>query len=65
MVDLAGNDRKTIVERAKAMILSPTAAGLAEFADDPRWDKGANADVRPWTDDYVNLFGAVWRHMNR
>ncbi len=49
----------------EAMILSPTAAGLAEFADDPRWDKGANADVRPWTDDYVNLFGAVWRHMNR
>ncbi|MGQ2991333.1 MAG: fused MFS/spermidine synthase [Brevundimonas sp.] len=49
----------------EAIILSPTAAGLAEFTNDPRWDRGANADVRPWTDDYVNLFGAVWRHMNR
>ena len=49
----------------EAIILSPTAAGLAEFQTDPRWNAGETADVRPWTDDYVNLFGAVWRHMNR
>ena len=49
----------------EAIILSPTAAGLAEFQTDPRWNAGETTDVRPWTDDYVNLFGAVWRHMNR
>ncbi len=47
----------------EAIILSPTAAGLAEFVNDPRWDKGDMNKVRPWTDDYVNLFGSVWRHI--
>ena len=49
----------------EALIISPTADGLAEFADDPRWNAGETTDVRPWTDDYVNLAGAVWRHMRR
>lgn len=49
----------------EALIISPTADGLAEFAEDPRWNAGQSSDVRPWTDDYVNLAGAVWRHMRR
>ncbi len=45
----------------EALILSPTDAGLAEFRADPRWTAPADTDVRPWTDDYVNLFGSLWR----
>jgi hypothetical protein len=47
----------------EALILSPTPQGLAEFADDPRWERLPDPKVRPWTDDYVNLFGSLWRHL--
>lgn len=47
----------------EALILSPTEAGLAEFVADRRWNQLAPTDVRPWTDDYVNLFGSLMRHM--
>jgi SAM-dependent methyltransferase len=47
----------------EALILSPTEAGLAEFRADPRWLQPAPSRVRPWTDDYVNLFGSVLRQM--
>jgi SAM-dependent methyltransferase len=46
----------------EAMILSPTEAGLAGFRSDPRWAVLPATKVKPWTDDYVNLFGALWRH---
>jgi SAM-dependent methyltransferase len=45
----------------EAMILSPTEAGMADFAADPRWRVLAPTEVRPWTDDYVNLFGSLVR----
>ena len=45
----------------EALILSPTQAGLADFRRDPRWRTVARTSVRPWTDDYVNLFGSLWR----
>ena len=45
----------------EALILSPTAQGLADFSRDPRWTAPGQTSVRPWTDDYVNLFGALWR----
>ncbi|CAL1691572.1 hypothetical protein MMB232_01716 [Brevundimonas subvibrioides] len=46
----------------EAIILSPTEAGLARFRSDPRWAVLPDTDVKPWTDDYVNLFGSLWRH---
>ncbi|MFC5343803.1 spermidine synthase [Brevundimonas staleyi] len=49
----------------EALILSPTDAGLAEFRGEPQWQTIADNDVRPWTDDYVNLFGSLWRHFRR
>lgn len=49
----------------EAMILSPSEAGLAKFRRDPRWATLADTQVKPWTDDYVNLFGALWRHFRR
>jgi len=47
----------------EAIILSPTQGGLAEFRADPRWQTLPDPGVRPWTDDYVNLFGSLWRHV--
>ncbi len=47
----------------EALILSPTEEGLAEFLDDGRWRIIAETEVRPWTDDYVNLFGALIREI--
>ena len=47
----------------EVLILSPTPQGLAEFRDDRRWEVLSDQGVRPWTDDYVNLFGSVWRHL--
>jgi len=47
----------------EALAISPTAQGLADFKGDGRWRKLAPTEVRPWTDDYVNLFGALIRQM--
>lgn len=47
----------------EALLLSPTEEGLADFRADRRWDSLANPQIRPWTDDYVNLFGALWRNI--
>jgi hypothetical protein len=46
-----------------AVIIAKTPADLARFAADPRWRKADPAGVRPWTDDYTNLFGALVRRM--
>lgn len=47
----------------EALILSPTAEGLRDFMADQRWNTPARTAVRPWTDDYVNLFGSLQRSM--
>jgi hypothetical protein len=47
----------------EALILSPTPEGLTDFLADPRWNTPARTAVRPWTDDYVNLFGSLQRSM--
>jgi hypothetical protein len=46
-----------------AVIVSRTAAGLAPFAGDRRWRPADPLGVRPWTDDYTNLFGALVRRL--
>jgi SAM-dependent methyltransferase len=46
----------------EVLILSPTQQGLEEFVGDRRWEELPDPKVRPWTDDYVNLFGSLWRH---
>ncbi len=47
----------------EALVISPTEAGLAPFKADGRWREVGDGGVRAWTDDYVNLFGALWRDM--
>ena len=50
----------------EALILSPTPERAGRL---PRrralGATGADTTVRPWTDDYVNLFGALWRQHDR
>ncbi|MDO1559997.1 fused MFS/spermidine synthase [Brevundimonas sp. 2R-24] len=45
----------------EALILSPTEAGLEDFTFQDNWTERSPERVRPWTDDYVNLFGALLR----
>ncbi|WP_339914556.1 fused MFS/spermidine synthase [uncultured Brevundimonas sp.] len=45
----------------EALVISPTPAGLAGFDASTGWRTLADTPVRPWTDDYVNLFGALTR----
>lgn len=55
-------DRPEMAEAStEALILSPTEDGLADFVSDPDWRVIAETEVRPWTDDYVNLWGALVR----
>jgi len=46
-----------------AVIVARSPAGLARFAHDPHWQPTEPDKVRPWTDDYTNLFGALWRRL--
>ncbi|WP_372708011.1 fused MFS/spermidine synthase [Brevundimonas sp.] len=52
------------VASTEAVIISPTEQGLADFRTNPDWTASPKATVQPWTDDYVNLFGALWRTFN-
>ena len=49
------------IASTEALIISPTASGLADFRARPEWSASPETSVRPWTDDYVNLFGSLWR----
>jgi hypothetical protein len=49
--------------REDAVIIGKSPAALAPFAHDLRWQVGDAKGVRPWTDDYTNLFGAFIRRM--
>lgn len=49
------------IASTEAVVISPTERGLADFRGRPNWRDAPETEVRPWTDDYVNLFGALWR----
>jgi hypothetical protein len=44
-----------------AVIVARDPRALAAFAQDPRWRPAQSNGVRPWTDDYSNLLGALIR----
>ncbi|MBS0333127.1 MAG: fused MFS/spermidine synthase [Proteobacteria bacterium] len=48
-----------------ALIVGRTPGALAGFAADPRWKPADPGGVRPWTDDYVNLVGALMRRLRQ
>ena len=47
----------------EALLIGKSQAAMAGFDEDRRWRSLASTDVRPWTDDYVNLFGSLVRQM--
>jgi hypothetical protein len=46
-----------------AMVIARDPQALAAYAADPRWLALDPTKARPWTDDYTNLPGALWRKM--
>jgi hypothetical protein len=48
-----------------AVIIAKSRAALAPFVSDPRWKLTNAGGVRPWTDDYTNLVGALWRRFEQ
>ncbi|WP_411286472.1 spermidine synthase [Phenylobacterium sp.] len=46
-----------------AVIVAKSPQALATFARDPRWKATDPSKARPWTDDYTNLAGALWRNL--
>ena len=52
------------VASTEALVISPTERGLTDFRTKADWTASPKTSVRPWTDDYVNLFGSLWRSFN-
>lgn len=46
-----------------AILASKSAEALRAYVEDGRWEGTDPAGVRPWTDDYTNLVGALVRRM--
>ncbi len=46
-----------------ALIIGKSTEALAAFAADPRWEETQPTLVRPWTDDYTNLAGALYAQL--
>jgi spermidine synthase len=46
-------------ESSDVLVTSRSVAALEALAADPRWRAAPQATGRPWTDDYVNLLGAL------
>jgi spermidine synthase len=43
-------------------VVGKTPGTLASFDTDPKWQRAApDAAADPWTDDYSNVLGAIWR----
>jgi SAM-dependent methyltransferase len=47
----------------EAMIVAKTPDGIAPYLNDGRWETPAATTVRPWTDDYTNLPGALYARL--
>jgi hypothetical protein len=59
----ASADRTGWPSPQDAVIVGRTPQALALFAADHRWRRTDPTAVRPWTDDYVNLVGALYRRV--
>jgi len=59
-----GNAPANAEASTEALLLAPTPAGSVLFEVDPRWDRPQPTTVRPWTDDYTNLVGSLWRDLS-
>ena len=57
------NQPANLEASTEALLVSPTPAGTILFSIDPRWETPPRTKVRPWTDDYTNLVGSLWRDL--
>ena len=57
------NQPANVEASTEALLLSPTPAGTILFDVDPRWETPRSTTVKPWTDDYTNLIGSLWRDL--
>ena len=48
-----------------AVIFAKSPEALSDFAADKRWAPPPRSKTKPWTDDYTNLIGALWRRMQQ
>jgi SAM-dependent methyltransferase len=63
-VERVGPNKSAMWEASTdALIFSATPEGLKDFEADERWRKPGKPKTAPWTDDYTNLIGALWRDM--
>jgi SAM-dependent methyltransferase len=46
---------------AEAVLIGKTSAALETYSANPLWRSPPQSATRPWTDDYVNLLGALYR----
>ena len=49
----------------EALVIARNEGALADFRADGRWAEWDAGGVKPWTDDYVDLFGALVRDMRK
>ncbi|MHC3126700.1 spermidine synthase [Brevundimonas sp. GN22] len=49
----------------EALIIARTPEALDAFKKDGRWSEWTPGGVKPWTDDYVDLFSAMVRDMRK
>jgi len=47
----------------EAIVIARNASALEDFKADGRWSNWDAGGVKPWSDDYVDMFGALRRHM--
>ena len=52
-----------LVNSSAVMVVSRSPGALEAFARDPRWKPAPDTGQRPWTDDYVNVLGALLAHV--
>lgn len=50
---------KLVTTSNQVMLVARDPAALAKFAADRRWRPARDNGVRPWTDDYTNVVGAI------
>ena len=56
-------DQDSISQTASVVVIAArTEAGLKPFRADPRWTVRDPGKVKAWTDDYMNLIGAMLNH---
>lgn len=58
-----GEEGEPVRSATRVLVAARSAAALAPFSADRRWRQVDSDGVRPWTDDYSDLLGALIAHL--